>query len=76
MLDKMGGVVDYVIDKGNLNVNREYRREGGEGRGGEVKAYLVPGQCFVSQWSMLRLNNSKFKSSRQPSAFTHNRGNH
>ena len=45
MLDKMGGVVDYVIDKGNLNVNREYRREGGEGRRGQGLSCTWPVLC-------------------------------
>ena len=42
---RVGGAVDYVINKGNLNVNREYRREGGEGRGGQGLSPTWPVLC-------------------------------
>ena len=48
----------------------------GSPNGAKAKASLPPGKCSVSQWSMLRLDNSTFKVSRQPSAIAHNRGNH
>ena len=48
----------------------------GSSNGAKAKASLPLGKCFVSQWSTLRLDNSTFKVSRQPSAIAHNRGNH
>ena len=42
---RVGGAVDYVINKGSLKVNREYRIGGGEGRRGQGLSPTWPVLC-------------------------------